>query len=248
MARTAHGALIELIPGLIPSMPVPNMITFQFNPENVTHTWAQQTEEAVAGKKQNPLAVKGDPKESFSFKLEMDSDDTQAHANAVAAGFASASGLYPRLSALERLLYPVPTKKELAARKLVGTVTALMNAALGAPFGTVFGAALKTKLVADVPTFQVPTVLFVWGLYCILPVRVTEFKVTKSHFDLFLNPVHAEADITLDVLTEDDLKASDVAGAELATGAYAFTDLYRKLFAAENVANIVDDGSPMVPL
>ena len=48
-------------------------------------------------------------------------------------------------------------------------------------------------------------VLFIWGPLRIVPVRVTAFSVNEKLFDDLLNPTHAEATITLTVLTPQDL-------------------------------------------
>ena len=79
-----RGALVEFMPtGLIP---IPNIIVFQYNPESMTHAWTQP-EAPTAGPNQtttNPLAVKGNPGESFSFTLALDAADS------IADGVASA--------------------------------------------------------------------------------------------------------------------------------------------------------------
>ena len=58
-----------------------------------------------------------------------------------------------------------------------------------------------------VPKGQVPMVLFVWGPGRILPVRVTALLINEKLYYVLLNPTHAEAQISLKVLTTDDLKA-----------------------------------------
>ena len=50
-------------------------------------------------------------------------------------------------------------------------------------------------------------VLFVWGPGRIVPVRVTALSITEKLYDAtLLNPTHVEAQITLRVLTQDELK------------------------------------------
>jgi hypothetical protein len=241
MPATVKGALIELIPGFV--LPVPNVIVFQINPDTMTHTWTQPAAADAAVLKQNPLAVKGDPKESFKFTLKMDAEDTIARGNPVASGIAVASGVYSRLSALERLQYPVPAKKT----DLVGSVS--VSVSVGGAAGAAAGAALGgggAAQATQVPTFQLPTVLFVWGPWRVLPVKVKDFAVTEKKYDFLLNPTQVEASISLDVLTQDELKALS-GGAELAQVAYAWTDVNRLAFAAENVANTADAGPILFP-
>ena len=66
MTALLKGALVELMPTFLVSLP--NLIVFQYNPETMTHTWAQPQPLADPGTDSgNPLAVKGMPGESFSF-------------------------------------------------------------------------------------------------------------------------------------------------------------------------------------
>ena len=45
-----------------------------------------------------------------------------------------------------------------------------------------------------------PVVLFAWGLGRIVPVRVVSLTITERLYDTLLNPVHAEAQVGLQVL------------------------------------------------
>ena len=53
-----------------------------------------------------------------------------------------------------------------------------------------------------------PVVLFVWGAFRIVPVRVTGLTITEKLYDEMLNPVHAEAQLQLRVLTPAELQAA----------------------------------------
>lgn len=48
--------------------------------------------------------------------------------------------------------------------------------------------------------------LFVWGPRRVLPVRLTGFSITEQAYDPMLNPIRAEADLSLDVLSYNDFK------------------------------------------
>jgi hypothetical protein len=251
------GALIEFIPTFL--VPVPNVIAFQFNPDTMTHTWSQPVVEPDPGNEKdippNPLVVKGNPGETFKFKLEMDSDDTIAHGTPFAVGLAKSYGVYPRLAALEMLQYPVPKKGE----KLVGSFSAggsVAGATLGvsaAVAGSVSGvgpiAAMAVGLgvggilappKTEVAQSQLPTVLFVWGLNRALPVRVKDFSIGETAYDTLLNPTHADADITLEVLTHDELDSLTGPLAGLAKTAWNNALQQRRFLAAANMANTVD--------
>lgn len=222
---TTKGALISFTPTFIGA--APNVIVFQINPESITHTWTEPSAAQSDGSRTNydPLAVTGVPGETFSFTLIMDSNDEIADisANPVAARLAQASGAYIQLSALEMLQYPIASQST-----LLGQVSAtLSTAAVGS--GTV--------PAITVPASQVPVVLFVWGPQRIVPVRVTQLAITERLYDELLNPVHAEAQITLRVLTPDELAAVQEPMRDIANMAYVYTQGLRQAQAAANLAD-----------
>src|SRR5260370_8824733 len=190
MGSDMLGALVEFMPaGLIRIL---NVIVLRYNPESVAHG-GHQPEAPCAGPNEtitNPLAVKGNPGESFSFTLALDAADSIADGSASAA-LAKVSGVYTRLAALEMLLYPANATKG----GLLGVVTAAV--------GSLFGAKKDTK--RPVPANQINTVLFVWGPGRIVPLRVTALTVTERLDDIALNPTKADVQITLRVLTDQDL-------------------------------------------
>ena len=231
------GALVEFMPTFLP-IPVPNVIVFQYNPETMTHTWTQPMSATEAGSEaSNPLAVRGTPGETFSFTIAMDARDEIADGSAPAAALAAASGIYSRIAALEMLLYPTSP----ARPGLIGTVTAAITSALS---GAVGGP------VRTVPQSVLPMTLFIWGTGRIVPVRVTGLSITEQLFDAALNPVHAEAQLTLQVLTPAELAAAsaddDVLGT-LATVAYNYTLTLRQALAVANLANATESVIGMIP-
>jgi hypothetical protein len=242
MTVVLKGALVEFTPTFLP-VPLPNVIVFQYNPETMTHTWAQPEaappSATASGPAQasNPLAVKGFPGESFSFTIAMDANDEIADGNAVTAGIAQLSGVYSRLAALEMLLYPASAGQS----GLVGAVSAGIASALGgqAPAAT-----------SAVPLSVMPVVLFIWGPGRIVPVRVTGLTITERLYDSLLNPTHAEAQLTLRVLTPAELSSAsqdnDVL-AGLATVAYTYTFSLRQGLALANLANAAESIIGMIP-
>ena len=95
-----RGALVEFMPTRL--IPIPNVIVFQYNPESMSHAWTQP-EPPAAGPNQtttNPLAVKGNPGESFTFTLALDAADSIADGKASGA-LAQVSGVYSRIAARE---------------------------------------------------------------------------------------------------------------------------------------------------
>jgi hypothetical protein len=227
------GGLIEFTETF--PLPIPNVIIFQYNPETMTHGWTPATTNpGTPGQTSNPLAITGQPQETFSFTLAMDSNDTIADGNPVIAGIAELSGVYSRLAALEMLLFPTAPP----GGGLIGSVTA----ALG------IGGASSAP-TQQVPAAQLPTVLFVWGPGRIVPVRVTALSITEKLYDAtLLNPTHVEAQITLRVLTPDELKYVDGPLGSLAQTASTYSQGLREALAIANLANAVSSIIGMLPL
>ena len=228
------GGLIEFTESF--PLPIPNVVIFQYNPETMTHGWTPATTNpGTPGQSSNPLAITGQPTETFSFTLAMDSNDTIADGNAVVAGLAEVSGLYTRLAALEMLLFPTAPP----GGGLIGSVTA----ALG------IGGSSSPAPTQQVPAAQLPTVLFVWGPGRIVPVRVTALSITEKLYDAtLLNPIHVEAQMTLKVLTQDELKYVDGPLGTLANMAYSYSQGLREALAIANLANALTSIVGMLPV
>ena len=232
------GALVEFSPTAL-LLPLPNVIIFQYNPETMTHTWSQRESGGGAGAsatQNNPLAVPGMPSESFSFTLALDANDDIASGQQPAAAEGLAYGVYTRLAALEMLLYPA-----VSTSALIGAVSAASAAALsGISVGT----------VRAVPQSVMPVTLFIWGEGRIVPVRVTSLTITEKLYDARLNPTHAEAQLSLSVLTPAELVATTrdnpILG-NLATIAYTYTLTLRQELALLNLGNGVDSILGMIP-
>jgi hypothetical protein len=238
---TLKGALIEFMPTNLP-VPVPNVIVFQYNPETMTHTWTQPeaappSSTATGGAEaSNPLAVKGNPGETFSFTIAMDANDEIAN-NGPGAPIAGLTGIYSRLAALEMLLYPTSAGQS----GLLGTVSAGIASALG---GQASGA------TSAVPQSVMPVALFIWGAERIVPVRVTGLTITEKLYDSTLNPTHAEAQLSLRVLTPAELNSAKTDNdvlAGLATTAYNYTFSVRQALALANLVNAAESLIGMIP-
>ena len=88
-------------------------------------------------------------------------------------------GIYPQLSALEMLLYPAST-------------LVLANTAFA-----------KAGAMEIVPP-EAPLTLLIWGLKRVVPVRLTSLSITEEMYDPNLNPIRAQAQIELKVLSYAD--------------------------------------------
>jgi hypothetical protein len=236
MTAYLRGALVEFTQVFM--LPVPNVIVFQYNPETMVHAWTQPKaadQPPGGGGRPDPLAVRGYPGESFNFTISMDANDQIADGG-VGAPLAEASGVYTRLAALEMLLFPVDT----TGGGLLGTVSASVATGLGLA---------SPGPQQQTPAAKMPITLFVWGPGRILPVRVTSLQITEKLYDGLLNPIHAEAQLGLTVLTPDDLTADqDALAQKVALGAYNYTQTLREALALADLANAASSIVGMLPL
>jgi len=168
--RLIKGAIV----GLDPFNPVASVILFQYNPETMTRSFESQIG-SDGGSRSEVLRIKGAPKETISVDIEFDATDQLEKVDPQATSM----GIYPRLAALEMLIYP-KTSLVIANTVLmaVGTIEAI------AP--------------------QAPLTLFVWGLKRIVPVVINSFSITEEAYDVNLNPIRAKVSLGMRVLTYDD--------------------------------------------
>lgn len=249
MSVLLKGALVEFMPTFL--VPLPNVIVFQYNPESLTHTWTQP--EAAPPKpgqtRNNPMAVEGMPGESFSFTIAVDANDEIADGSAPTAAIAEVSGVYSRLAALEMLLYPTTG----GTGGLLGAVSAAASVSVSAPGVSVSASGLAgggSGPSTPVPQSTMPVVLFVWGPGRIVPVRVTGLTITEKLYNGTLSPTHAEAQLSLRVLTPAELSAAktdDHVLGTLATVAYYYTLTLRQGLAVANLANAAESIIGMLP-
>src|SRR5215475_825528 len=205
------GAFINLGAGLLGGLP--NIVIFQFNPEQVTRTprLAQPPTTPVGAGQVDATQQASGPTESFSFTLKLDASDQLAESNPIAA----ASGILPTLSALELLQVP--------------------KSAMTIDLASLAGSS-STKYVS--PPVRLPTVLFFWGPFRIWPVTVSSLSVTETAYNTVLCPIRAEVSVSLDVLTTNQLDRSST----LARGAYKYSLGVKKVMAALNLANAAQLG------
>jgi len=239
MAGYLKGALVSFTQAFL--IPLPNVILFQYNPETMTHTWTPATSAGGTGgtsatSGSNPLAVSGVPGESFSFTITMNSNETISDGSVVTAGLAELSGVSSRLAALELLQYPVPSD-----------ASASLNISASAG-GLSIGGGASGGVTRSVPAMQVPTVLFVWGPGRIVPVRVASLTITEKLYDALLNPTHVEAQLSLKVLTPEELAAVTGPLQDIAKGAYVYSQGLRQALAIANLANATESVIGLLPV
>jgi hypothetical protein len=227
-------------------LPVPNVITFQFNPETMTHSWtpAKAADGGTPGHPSSPLAITGSPQETFSFTLAMDAGDMIAEGGPGGA-IATRSGVYSRLAALEMLLYPSSPP----GAGLIGSVSASLSVGgSGISLGGALAGALGGQ-TRPVPAAQLPLVLFVWGPGRIVPVRVAQLTITEKLYDSdLLNPTHAEAQIQLKVLTQEELQFVNGPLGAVAKASQVYSDKLRQGLAQADRANAVQSVIGLLPI
>ena len=206
--RVLKGALVAYASPALG--PVPNVIVFQYNPERVTRQLRHRTASApssgeAAGRARagDAIRVTGPPEESLSMTIVLDATDALADLEPLAV----MHGLHPALAALELLLYPSSTR-------------ILQNTALSH-----LGASV-------VPPAEVPSVLLVWGLGRVVPVRVEAMAITEQAYDPMLNPIRVSVELSLQVLTY-----LDVPFGTLGHGASVAHHVGKEVLAAANLVN-----------
>ena len=204
------GAFINIGAGLLGALP--NIVVFQFNPEQMTRTprLVQPSQPDTGAGPRDSNQQPAEPSESMSFTLKIDASDQLAAGNPIAA----ASGILPTLSALELLMVP---KSSLTLN--------LFSLGGGA------GPHLH-------PPNRLPTVLFFWGPFRLVPVNISSMTITETQYDPQLTPVRADVSVSLDVLTTNQLSKD----ATFARGAYKYSQGVKEVMAALNLANAVEIG------
>jgi hypothetical protein len=161
--------------GVDPLNPLARVVVFQYNPDTMTRKLEPRAVSAE-GDRGEAFRLTGAPKETITLSVEIDATDQLEQGNRIAV----ATGLYPTLSALELMLYPKSA-----------TVIANLVAEL---IGTI-----------EIIPAEAPMTLFVWGPQRVLPVRVTSLSITEEAHDQLLNPIRAKVDLSLAVLSYQDL-------------------------------------------
>jgi hypothetical protein len=174
--RLLKGGLIVLTPG---GASVRNVISLQYNPDSLSHTYQVQSAGGEqGGERAQPFRLKGPAIQSIKLDAEIDAADALEFPDQNRTTVET--GIGPQLAVLEALVHPSS-----------GELLAVNAAARG---GTL-----------EIIPAEAPLVLFVWSRNRIAPVRLTELSITEESFDPLLNTLRAKVSIGLRVLTTDDL-------------------------------------------
>ncbi len=191
-----RGALVEYSGDFLG--PIPNLVVFQFNPEELARTIkipeppAAATGNGTAAAE--PSATSAPPTESFTLTAKFSAADDLGKGGAVSA-IPRVFGIGPQIAALEKMVYP--------AGPLSGLLGQALDAVGSVSIGTDGISAGGSAKPAERPTPRqsVPRILFIWGYTRVLPVRIKSMTITEQKFDALLNPVQVEIQIGLDVLS-----------------------------------------------
>src|SRR5262249_9797568 len=147
------------------------------------------------------------PTESYSFTLNLDASDQLAAGDLITAG----TGILPALSALELLMIPTATQDP--------------------DLSALAGGDCDSYKIAPL---ELPTVLFFWGPYRIWPATVNSLNITETSYDELLNPIRAEVQVNLQVLSDDQIETAGL----LARGAFKYSQGVKQVLAALTIRNI----------
>ena len=164
--------------GVDPFNPLASVVVFQYNPDTMTRRLEPRAVSSE-GDRGEAFRLTGAPKETITLSIEIDATDQLEQGNPLA----TTVGIYPTLAALEMLLYPK------SAVVIANTILSLI--------GTI-----------EVIPAEAPMTLFVWGPQRVLPVRLTSLSITEEAHDPLLNPIRAKAELSLTVLSYQDLPAA----------------------------------------
>ena len=181
LATSFPGAPRLLKAGLVQVDPVTNavlrIIALQYNPETLSRSLQVQGVQE-GGERSQALRLTGPPQETYTLEAIIDATDQlerQAGSETVRQ-----YGILPQLAALEAILYP-PSGRLVRNNSLASAGT------------------------LEIIPAESPLLIFVWSSSRTLPVRLTEFSVTEERFNPNLTPIRAKVNLTLRVLSVNDL-------------------------------------------
>jgi len=226
------GALIEYSGQFIG--PIPNIVVFQFNPEQIARTiqitagggdagagsdraQRAQTERSASG---------GPPTEEFTVTIALSAAEDLGSPGPF-AGVTRTFGIGPQIAALEKMVYPAGNKGLIGA-----AIDAIGSALSGGGSG---GAELP------IPREALPKLLFIWGPTRVLPVAIKSMTITEQEYDNVLNATKAEVAIGLRV---SNVPASDDL---IAQGALLYTRTVKEVQVVASMARGIASLPAIVP-
>ena len=222
-----RGVLVEYGANILG--PIPNIVIFQFNPENMTRTITIPPPPARASARPRieTHAAAAPPSERFEISAHFSAADDLGAGGAVSA-IPRLFGVGPQIAALEKMVYPQSTPG------------GLIGAAIDA-IGAALSGSGSTPPTQPVPRVPLPRILFIWGPSRVLPVTITSMSISEQKYDLLLNPVQAEVKIGMQVSSQ--APTDDAVGA----GAYKYTQMIKDTQATLNLAKVIEFAVDIIP-
>ena len=219
-----RGALVEYSGDFLG--PIPNLVIFQFNPEQLARTIEipapPSAGEGGRSRQREPAQASTPPTESFTVTAHFSAADDLGNGGAGSA-IPRLFGIGPQLAALEKMVYPA------------GPLGGLLGQAIDAIGGALGLGGDDAAPERPIPRQSVPRILFIWGVTRVLPVRVKSMTITEQQFDAFLNPIQAEVQIGLEVISLAST-STDTIG----KGAIAYSAAAKDAQAILNLAKAVE--------
>ncbi|HEV7642863.1 MAG TPA: hypothetical protein VGO50_02875 [Pyrinomonadaceae bacterium] len=213
-----RGALIEY--GSDFMGPIPNIVIFQFNPESLTRAIQIPPRQSSGMSRETSQA--GEPSvEKITLTAKFSAADEMGDNKVLARIF----GVGTRLAALEKMVHPA------------NTLLAAIGAALTGDSTPAAGDARQV-----IPREKYPRILFVWGLYRILPVVLESMSINEQQYDFLLNPVQAEVSISMSVNAVDTCSDDSVG-----KGALTYSNMAKDAQAMANLANTAEQAVELIP-
>lgn len=230
MALLLRGALVEYGSDFLG--PLPNIVIFQFNPEQIARTInvPQRQTGGRAARTPEPRAASAPPTETFTLTAHFSAADDLGRGGVLSA-VPRVAGIGPQLAALEKMVYPTNI-----LGGLIGAAVDAVGDALGRGDG---GSEEATR---PTPREQLPRILFIWGPWRVLPVQIQSLSITEQKFDFVLNPVQAEVQIGLAV-TQFGRRSTD----KLGKGALDYTKGVKEAQAALNLVKAAELALDIIP-
>ena len=226
-----RGALVEYSGQFLG--PIPNLVVFQFNPEQLARTINIPQPPAAAAastqaRQREPAQTSTPPTETFTLTAHFSAADDLGKGGAVSA-IPRVFGIGPQLAALEKMVYPA------------GPLSGLLGQAIDA-IGDALSGGGDSAPTRPIPREAVPRILFIWGATRVLPVRVQTLTITEQKFDAFLNPVQAEVQLGLAIVNFANT-STDTIG----KGALTYSKGVKDAQAIANLAKAVELAVDIIP-
>lgn len=226
-----RGALVEYSGEFLG--PIPNLLVFQFNPEELARTITiPSPSEPVAtnqARQTEPHTTSTPPSESFTVTAKFSAADDLGKGGAVSA-IPRVFGVGPQIAALEKMVYPADP----------------LNGPLGQAIDAIANALSpgsdNKKAERSIPRQSLPRILFIWGYTRVLPVRIKSMTITEQKFDAFLNPVQVEIQIGLEVLS-----LAKTSTDKIGYGALTYSRGAKDAQAILNLAKAVELAADIIP-